>query len=57
MGYVSEEICEAAQRTGEQCNRPYRAVLHFEEAKKAYAVIAGREGSLYANILLQKGVV
>lgn len=29
----------------------------YEEAKKAYAVIATSEGALYANIILQKGVV
>ena len=29
----------------------------YEEAKKAYAVIATGETALYANILLQKGVV
>ncbi len=29
----------------------------YEEAKKAYAVIATGEGALYANIMLQKGVV
>lgn len=29
----------------------------YEEAKKAYAVIATGESALYANIMLQKGVV
>ncbi|MCQ2463386.1 MAG: fucose isomerase [Clostridia bacterium] len=29
----------------------------YDETKKAYAVIATGEGALYANILLQKGVV
>lgn len=29
----------------------------YEEAKKAYAVIATHEQALYANIMLQKGVV
>lgn len=29
----------------------------YEEAKKAYAVVATGERALYANILLQKGVV
>ena len=29
----------------------------YEEAKKAYCVIATGEGALYANIMLQKGVV
>lgn len=29
----------------------------YEEAKNAYAIIATGEGALYANIMLQKGVV
>ena len=29
----------------------------YEEAKKAYAIIATSEGALYANVMLQKGVV
>jgi L-fucose mutarotase len=29
----------------------------YEEAKKAYAVVATGEAALYANILLQKGVI
>ena len=29
----------------------------YEEAKKAYAVIATGESALYANVMLQKGVV
>jgi L-fucose mutarotase len=29
----------------------------YEEAKKAYAVVATGESALYANIMLQKGVV
>ncbi len=29
----------------------------YEEARKAYAIIATGEGALYANIMLQKGVV
>lgn len=29
----------------------------YEEARKAYAVIATGEGELYANIMLQKGVI
>lgn len=31
--------------------------VFYEEAKKAYAVIATGESALYANIILQKGVV
>ena len=29
----------------------------YEEARSAYAIIATGEGALYANIMLQKGVV
>ncbi|MDF2485903.1 MAG: fucose isomerase [Herbinix sp.] len=29
----------------------------YEEAKKAYAIVATGESALYANILLQKGVI
>ena len=29
----------------------------YEEAKQAYAIIATGEGALYANVMLQKGVV
>ena len=29
----------------------------YEEAKKVYAIIATGESALYANIMLQKGVV
>ena len=29
----------------------------YEQAKKAYAIIATGEGALYANIILQKGVI
>lgn len=29
----------------------------YEQAKKAYAIIATGEGALYANVMLQKGVI
>ena len=29
----------------------------YEEAKKAYAIVITGESALYANIMLQKGVV
>ena len=29
----------------------------YEEAKKAYAIIATGESALYANVILQKGVI
>ena len=36
-------------------DRIYR--IFYEEAKKVYAIIATGESALYANIMLQKGVV
>lgn len=35
----------------------YERFQFYEEAKKAYAIIATGEQALYANIMLQKGVV
>lgn len=35
----------------------YERFQFYEEAKKAYAVIATGEKALYANVLLQKGVI
>lgn len=47
----------------ERTNRSERAIgfyerfQFYEEAKKAYAIIATGEQALYANVMLQKGVV
>ena len=35
----------------------YERFQFYDEARKAYAVVATGEGALYANIILQKGVV
>ena len=35
----------------------YERMEFYEEAKKAYAVVATSEAALYANIMLQKGVI
>lgn len=45
-GYNSEKLISNIER-----------FKFYDEAKKAYAVIATGETALYANILLQKGVV
>lgn len=42
---------------GEQAVQYIERFAFYEEAKKAYAIIATGESALYANILLQKGVV
>ena len=35
----------------------YERMEFYEEAKKAYAIVATSEAALYANIMLQKGVI
>lgn len=42
---------------GEKCFRNIERFAFYETAKKAYCVIATSEKALYANILLQKGVI
>lgn len=37
--------------------KPVKRFTFYEEAKNAYAVIATGESALYANVMLQKGVV
>ena len=54
---------EYAQIVADADERGANAIGHierfafYEEAKKAYAIIATGEGALYANVMLQKGVV
>ena len=50
------EIFELAKLLGEAIKKDIRLV-EFEEAKKAYAIIATGESALYANLILQKGVI
>ncbi len=42
---------------GKSAIRRLERFAFYEEAKKAYAVVATGESALYANIILQKGVV
>ena len=42
---------------GDACVGNIERFAFYEEAKKAYAIIATSEKALYANIMLQKGVV
>lgn len=51
-----EIIAKYDSRGGEAIGQIERFAF-YEEAKKAYAVIATSESALYANILLQKGVI
>ena len=42
---------------GEAAVGAYERFEFYDEAKKAYAIIATSESALYANIILQKGVI
>lgn len=50
---IVEKYDSRGARTVENIEKP----VFMEETKKAYAVIATGEKALYANIMLQKGVV
>ncbi len=49
-------VCAADER-GEEAIGQIERFAFYEEAKKAYAIIATGESALYANIMLQKGVI
>lgn len=50
-------IVEANDERGEKAIGHIERFAFYEEAKKAYAIIATGESALYANVMLQKGVV
>ena len=52
-----EKIVAAADERGADAIGQIERFAFYEEAKTAYAIIATGEGALYANIMLQKGVV
>ncbi|WP_130837822.1 L-fucose mutarotase [Lachnoclostridium sp. Marseille-P6806] len=52
-----KRIVSAHDERGEKAIGTIERFAFYEEAKKAYAIIATGESALYANILLQKGVV
>jgi L-fucose mutarotase len=45
------------KNNGETKMGQYERFEFYDEAKKAYAIIATSESALYANIILQKGVI
>ncbi|MBQ8813626.1 MAG: fucose isomerase [Lachnospiraceae bacterium] len=64
VGQVETPIWgEYAKIVSENDERGEHAIGHierfafYEEAKKAYAIIATGESALYANVMLQKGVI
>lgn len=52
-----ERIIAAEDRRGGSAIGHIERFAFYEEAKKAYAIIATGESALYANIMLQKGVI
>lgn len=52
-----KEIVEKHDERGSKCIGTMERFQFYEEAKKAYAIIATGESALYANVMLQKGVV
>ena len=50
-------ILKDADERGDKAIGQIERFAFYEEARKAYAIIATGEGALYANIMLQKGVV
>lgn len=52
-----KEIVNRHESRGEAVIGQTERFAFYEEARKAYAVIATGESALYANIMLQKGVV
>lgn len=52
-----KKIIRNADRQGEKVIGQIERFAFYEEARNAYAIIATGEGALYANVMLQKGVV
>lgn len=50
-------IVKNADDRGENAFGQIERFAFYEEARKAYAIIATGESALYANVMLQKGVV
>lgn len=52
-----KEIIQKHDNRGEETVGTIERFKFYNEAKKAYAIIATGEKALYANVILQKGVV
>lgn len=52
-----KEIVAKHYERGAACVGNIERFQFYEEAKKAYAIIATGESAVYANVMLQKGVV
>lgn len=55
---IWEEYKDILKRTAEPHNIKYLERFEFyKQTKNAYAIVASGEGSLYANIIIKKGVI
>lgn len=57
---IWDEYCSIVKKYDERGAKVFGEIERFafyEEAKKCYAIIATGESALYANIILQKGVI
>lgn len=52
-----KEIVEKVDQRGEKAIGQIERFAFYEEARSAYVIIATGESALYANIMLQKGVI
>ena len=52
-----KQILDKEDKRGAEVIEQTERFAFYEEARKAYAIIATGESALYANIMLQKGVV
>ena len=52
-----KEIIDRHDRRGSATIEEIERFAFYEEAKKAYAIVATGETAIYANVMLQKGVV
>lgn len=57
IGDTYKDIVKKYDTRGEDTVGTIERFDFYEQAKKAYAIIATSEKALYANVLLQKGVV
>ena len=51
------KLVKAADARGQEAIGHIERFAFYEEAREAYAIVATGEGALYANVMLQKGVV
>ena len=52
-----EKIIAAHDERGKSAMGSYERFEFYDQAKKCYAVVATGESAIYANIILQKGVI